>query len=244
MLTCVVCKRIVRPNEATDCERCTPGFIPSYSVTEAYWAFLLRDTGWTKFYYNLKCAGPTEDESGRRPDFFFFPEDVPGQKCAVVIEIDEYEHKYRDRADELSRMRAITEAVKAPRIVFIRINPTTFSLPCEAGGTKKHHIEVSTADKLCALDHVLKQVPMLDFTTEDVHIAYLFYHRTLNMPYRTIWSTYAAEEFRHGGVIGRKRKADIQSKRNYEPCCPLRANRSKSFFTDEPKFVFIRKCDD
>ena len=110
-------------------------------------------------------------------DFSFPAENTPSKNNQlIVLEVDEYQHRWRAVVEETARMYNCTtswltqNAFTSPRVVWIRYNPHAFKVDGETKRTTKKERH----EKLLALMDELASEPA-DANVSAVRIFYLFY---------------------------------------------------------------------
>lgn len=157
---CATCNEYIVRHKCSKCSYCRD---PAIRQRERHETMIVRefrdDPNIPEFSFN-KSIG--KDNGRLRPDMLFrFPD-----KC-IVIEIDEFQHKYYERAQhDKERMVLIQDALGLPTM-FIRFNPDAYKVNGKTLKTQMKRRLVTLKERLRA--HLPRTL------TKKVDVEYLFY---------------------------------------------------------------------
>jgi hypothetical protein len=110
---------VVQVNKAgTSCRTCRGG---AWKAAEMAILGLLRQHARLRDFACHDRALPTRNPADRafRPDVIW----LAGERCVLILEIDEHEHRRYAARDEIERERAIVRAYSGHYVIFVRYNP-------------------------------------------------------------------------------------------------------------------------
>lgn len=169
---CVNCHLYGVLDETNHCSTCKPGrYLQYVKRHENRIKALLEAKGYA---FSNDCIANNNGFCRDKPDFCFHPTrhlTNPNRTHAVIVEVDEIQHRDISDLCERKRMHRVTQSFEGIPVLWIRYNPDTFKL---ANGIRSSKTKLSQSDRETHLiewvERALRRVP-----TNLLEVVYLFY---------------------------------------------------------------------